>query len=98
AIDRADLRDAQRRLEQALAHLDGAYATSPAGLGATVAWGERYFQRFVPAAAARHMPHDRRADRPALFAAERFPSDPAETALEANDVAILLRSDAKEHI
>jgi hypothetical protein len=98
AVDRADLRDAQRRLEQALAGLDGAYATSPAGLGVTVAWGEPYFHRLVPAAAARHMPHDRRADRPALFAAERFPSDPEETALESNDVAILLRSDSREHL
>jgi hypothetical protein len=97
-VDRPDLRDARRRLEQALAELDSAYATSPAGLGVTVAWGEPYFRRLVPAAAATHLPHDRRADRPALFAAERFPSDPAETVLEANDVAILLRSDAKDHV
>jgi hypothetical protein len=98
AVGRADLRDAQRTLEQALAGLDEHYATSPAGLGVTVAWGQPYFQRFVPGAAARRLPHDRRADKPALFAAERFPSDPAGTKLESNDVAVLLRSDTKAHI
>ena len=33
-----------------------------------------------------------------LFDAERFPSDPADTKLESNDVAILLRSDMRAHI
>ena len=60
--------------------------------------GCRTSSSFVPAAATRHLPHDRRANRPALTPSRRFPSDPAETVLEANDLAILLRSDVRAHI
>ena len=94
----ADLGDAQTALESLLADLEADYAPSPAGLGVTVAWGLPYFEHFVPAAATRHLPHDRRADQPALAPSRRFPSDPAETVLEANDLAILLRSDVRAHI
>src|SRR5690242_445174 len=98
AVDRADLHDAQRTLEAALVGLDRDYAPSPAGLGVTVAWGTPYFSRFVPAQAKRLLPHDRRADRSVLFDTQRFPSDPPQTRLEHNDVAILIRSDARAHI
>ncbi|HEX7084136.1 MAG TPA: hypothetical protein VF186_08490 [Gaiellaceae bacterium] len=98
AVDSPDLRDAARALEHALAGLDADYEASPAGLGVTVAWGSPYFDRLVPAAARRLLPHDRRADRPVLLPGERFPSDPPQTRLEANDVAILLRSDTRAHI
>lgn len=98
AVGAADLRDARSTLEQVLAELDRDYVSSPAGLGVTVAWSLPYFRRFVPAAAALHLPHDRRAGKPALLPARRFPSDPAETVLEQNDVAILLRSDLRSHI
>jgi hypothetical protein len=69
----------------------------------TVAWGLPYFRRFVPEAAAQHLPVDRRASsrarrRRALLDAIRFPSDPEDTILEANDVVFLLRSDRFEHI
>jgi hypothetical protein len=96
--DRAGLRDAQRELEALLAGLDRDYVPSPAGLGVTVAWGLPYFRRLVPDAARRLMPHDRRADRPVLIDEQRFPSDPPQTVLESNDVAILVRSDVREHI
>ena len=94
----ADLGDARMALESLLAGLEADYAPTPAGLGVTVAWGLPYFEQFVPAAARRHLPHDRRANRPALTPSRRFPSDPAETVLEANDLAILLRSDVRAHI
>ncbi len=97
-LDRSDLKDAQASLEQVLAKLDAEYPPTPAGLGVTVSWGLPYFDRFVPAAARRHLPHDRRAGRPALLDARRFPSDPHDTVLEANDLAILLRSDQRAHI
>jgi hypothetical protein len=64
----------------------------------TVAWGLPYFDRLVPDAARSHLPHDRRAGKDALLDARRFPSDPDDTLLEANDVAILLRSDMRAHI
>jgi hypothetical protein len=98
AVDRADLRDAQSTLEQMLSKLDAEYAPTPAGLGVTVAWGLPYFQRFVPAAAALHLPHDIRAGKSALLPARLFPSDEAGTILERNDVAIQLRSDQRAHI
>jgi hypothetical protein len=98
AVDRADLRSARAELEHVLGGLDEDYPPTPAGLGVTVAWGKPYFERFVPAAAHRLLPHDRRAGRPALLDARRFPSDPAETVLEANDVALLLRSDVRAHL
>ncbi|NUR77794.1 MAG: hypothetical protein HOQ28_16095 [Thermoleophilia bacterium] len=95
---RGDVRAARDELEQLLAKLDADYAPSPNGLGVTVAWGLPYFRRLTPDALRRHLPHDRRADRPVLFDAQRFPSDPFDTRLESNDVAILLRSDARANI
>ena len=97
-VDTGDLRDAQRRLEAALAGLDARYPATPAGLGVTVAWGLPYFRRYVPGPARRYLPRDRRAAKPALLDAIRFPSDPSGTILEQNDVAVLLRSDRLDHI
>jgi hypothetical protein len=96
--DRADLLGAQGELESLLGGLERDYAPTPAGLGITVAWGKPYFDRLVPDAAARRLPHDRRAGRPVLLDAIRFQSDPVDTRLEENDVAILLRSDVRAHI
>ena len=93
-----DLRSAQRELSDALDELERRYETTPAGLGVTVAWGLPYFERRVPEAWRAHGPYDRRARKPALLAAVRFPSDPQETLLEDNEVAILLRSDSSRHI
>ena len=98
AVDKADLHDAQATLEKALGRLDDEYEASPSGLGVTVAWGLPYFSHYVAPAAARYIPHDRRAGGSALLPARRFQSDPAGTALESNDVAILLRSDTRQHI
>ena len=92
------LRDAQQELEDALRAIDARYALDPAGLAVTVAWGLPYFDRYVPAQAKLHLPHDRRAAKPALLPARTFPSDPHDTRLEQNDVAVLLRSDRIEHI
>jgi hypothetical protein len=99
-----DLKTAQHEFEQALAELDDRYAPTPAGLGVTVGWGLPYFRRYVPRQADVHLPVDRRASRTkrhvvrALADAIRFPSDPRATILEQNDVAVLLRSDVREHI
>ncbi|HEY3544060.1 MAG TPA: twin-arginine translocation signal domain-containing protein [Gaiellaceae bacterium] len=93
-----DLRRAREALASALGDLERTYdPQTPAGLAITVAWGLPYFAR-VHAAAQRHLPFDRRARRPVLLPTRRFPSDPATTILEQNDVAFLLRSDARAHI
>ena len=63
-----------------------------------------YFERYVRAQAERHLPVDRRATAArgepvrVLEDAIRFPSDPDTTRLEANDLAVVLRSDSLEHI
>jgi hypothetical protein len=98
AVGRADLRDARRTLERTLAGFDRDFEPTPAGLGVTVAWGLPYFRRLVPDAARKHLPHDRRAQKPALLDSPRFPSDPRTTRLEANDLAMLLRSDRRDHV
>jgi hypothetical protein len=99
-----DLQQAQAELEHALASLEGRYAPTPSGLGATVGWGLPYFRRYVPKLAGRYLPVDRRASkakgRPtsALLDAIRFPSDPPQTVLEQNDAVLLLRSDSLDVI
>lgn len=94
----SDLRAAQQELEDALRQLDTRYALNPAGLGVTVAWGLPYFETHVAAQARQHLPHDRRANKSVLLPSRTFPSDPKDTILERNDVAVLLRSDRREHI
>lgn len=96
-------RDEQAALEEVLLRLERDYEGTPAGLAVTAAWGLPYFRRYVPAAAERHLPVDRRASTPrrshrALLDAVRFPSDPGDVVLEDNDAAFLLRSDHQEHI
>ncbi len=101
---RSELRAAQEALEERLLSLEERFRPTPAGLGVTVAWGLPYFRRYVPELAERHIPVDLRAttdrDEPVrvLLDAIRFPSDPPDTILEENDVAVLLRSDRLEHI
>ena len=93
-----DVRAAQRELDDALAELDNRYEPTPAGLGITFGWGLPYFERRVPEAWAKNAPRDRRARKLALIPAVRFPSDPHDTTLEENEVAVLLRSDSSDHI
>ena len=93
-----DLATARADLEGALAALESQYPATPAGLGVTVAWGLPYFRRYVPAQWQRLQPYDIRAQSPALLDARRFPSDPDDTELEQNDVAVLLRSDVLDAI
>jgi hypothetical protein len=97
-VDRAELGEARETLERALRGLERRYDVTPAGLAVTVAWGLPYFRRYVPALAERHVPFDRRASKSALLDARRFPSDPEDTILEENDLALLIRSDHREHV
>jgi hypothetical protein len=92
------MRDARGELDNVLAQLDALDAASTLGLAITVAWGLVYFRRYVPGQTRRELPIDRRASSRSrrvhvLEHARRFPSDPPDTILEHNDLAILLRSD-----
>jgi hypothetical protein len=95
-------RRAQAALERQLAELERRYPPTPAGLGVTVAWGLPYFRRYAADQFDAHVPVDLRASTrrrvPAVVDALRFPSDPHETVLEENDVAVQLRSDRLDHI
>jgi hypothetical protein len=97
-------REAQPALERALRALEREYDASPAGLGVAIAWGIPYFRDHVPAQATQRLPIDvRESGGPdgvvrVLVDTRRFPSDPEDLVLEANDVALLLRSDRLEHI
>ncbi|MEI8105717.1 MAG: hypothetical protein WCH31_07735 [Actinomycetes bacterium] len=98
AVDRTEILNAQGAFEETLASIEADYAPSPVGLGVTVAWGLPYFNRFVPGQSGRLIPFDRRARKSALLDARLFPSDPEDTLLEQNEVAILLRSDVRSNI
>jgi hypothetical protein len=104
AGDKRSLLEAQGALEEVLARLERQFEPTPAGLGVTVTWGLPYFRRFVPKLAEEHIPVDLRATKtaqkpvPVLLDARRFPSDPPETILESNEVAVLLRSDSLANI
>jgi len=92
------MRGARGALEDVLGQVDTLGAASPLGLAVTVAWGLPYFRRFVPGQTRRELPIDRRASSRSravrvLEDAQRFQSDPPDTILERNDVAVLLRSD-----
>jgi hypothetical protein len=93
-----NLRAARQELNDALDELDRRFEPTPAGLGVTVGWGLPYFERYVAGAWGRHAPRDRRARKLALIPAIRFPSDPDDTVLEDNDVAVLLRSDSTDNL
>jgi hypothetical protein len=100
-VKATELREAQHDLERVLADLDSQYVPDPSGLGVTVGWGLPYFderEERLAAAASMHLPIDNRAGKAVLLPARRFPSDPHDTVLERNDVAVLLRSDDREHI
>jgi hypothetical protein len=89
--------EAQGALEDELARLEGEH-----GVAVTVAWGLPYFRRYVPELAEHELPTDLRASRAAgmrvaaLTDAIRFPSDPEDTILEQNHLAVLLRADERE--
>ena len=101
----AELREAREELENALRRLDERFDPTPGGLGVTVAWGNPYFERYVPAQAERHLPVDRRATaargepRTGARGRDPVPERPRQRlGSRPNDVAVVLRSDSLEHI
>jgi len=96
------LRDAQRRLEVALAAIEHVYPLSPAGLLPQVAWGLPYFARYLPASLVdEHLPKSTRQGsegEPVLAEATRFPRDPENLVVEHNEVCFHFKSDFRSHI
>jgi len=98
------LDEARATLSETLQELDARYEPAPKGVSISIGWGLPYFDRYVPALAAEHLPVDLRASKFAgkqvlgVIDAIRFPSDPEDLNLEDNDVAIFLRSDSVDFI
>jgi hypothetical protein len=97
---RTALRNAQARLESALARVEGPYQATAAGLTIVVAWGLPYFRDFVPGPWEAKAPRDLTLPlvggkrQAAVLDAIRFPSDPGNLVLEDNHVAFKMRSDS----
>jgi len=88
-------RQAQGRLEAALRAVESAYPYAPTGVFALVAYGLPYFRSYVRSSVvAAHLPRMAETGAPVLLDAVRFAGDPPATRLEANDVAVHLRSDS----
>ncbi|MGH9172627.1 MAG: DUF7405 family protein [Acidimicrobiales bacterium] len=107
ATSASGLHEAQHALEAVLAGMedDGLLTFTPQGLGLAIVWGLPYFDRFLPASlVARHMPLDvsgsalQGAYRPVLLPSVRFASDPKDTILENNDIAVVMASDSLPHL
>jgi hypothetical protein len=98
--DKKALMTARERLEAALSRLESAHPPTAAGLTVVVAWGLPYFRRFVPGPWEAKAPRDgllpplNGKPQLAVLDAIRFPSDPADLALEDNDVVFKIRSDS----
>jgi len=94
--NRTALRNAQSRLEAALARVEAPYPGTAAGLTIVVAWGLPYFRTYVPgpwqAKAPKLLPTT--SGQLAVSDAIRFPSDPDSVVLEDNHVAFKIRSDS----
>jgi hypothetical protein len=105
---RDELAAARHTLERALSSIEARHPATPRGLGIVVGWGTRYFRRYVPRLGGKpypaYLPVDLQASHTAgktvaaFFDIERFPSDPATTRLEQNDVCIVLQSDVLSNI
>jgi hypothetical protein len=97
------LKDAQRRLENALATVEKPYPSTAAGLTMVIGWGLPYFRTFVPdSIASTKLPVDvglsKQSGRTeyAVLDAVRFPSDPDGVLLEDNHVMFKIRSDSSD--
>lgn len=95
------LKDAQRRLENALAAVEKPYPSTAAGLTMVIGWGLPYFRAFLPASiTSTKLPVDVALSKQggttqyAVLDAVRFPSDPDGVLLEDNHLMFKIRSDS----
>jgi hypothetical protein len=102
ASDHEALRDAQRRLTEALATVERVYPLDPSGIFIQVAYGLPYFRDRIPASITEEL-----FPRSALPGSEgewaviesiRFPKDPESIILEQQDIVLHLKSDYRDHI
>jgi hypothetical protein len=96
------LKNAQTRLENALATVERPYAATAAGLTMVIGWGLPYFRTFVPSLASTKLPVDVAFSKQsgttqyAVLDAIQFPSDPDSVLLEDNHLMFKIRSDSSD--
>jgi hypothetical protein len=96
------LKNAQSRLENALATVERPYAATAAGLTMVIGWGLPYFRTFVPSLASTKLPVDVAFSKQsgttqyAVLDAIQFPSDPDSVLLEDNHLMFKIRSDSSD--
>ncbi|MDE3179093.1 MAG: hypothetical protein KGM47_05470 [Acidobacteriota bacterium] len=100
--DAGALKNAQRRLNEALEEIESVYPLNPSGLFTQIAYGLTYFRDHIPAGVAeKYMPraleNGTRGDW-ALIDSIKFPKDPATLILEHNDISFHFKSDYAGHI
>jgi hypothetical protein len=92
----AALKSAKTRVESAIAKVEAPYPSTAAGLTIVIGYGLPYFRTFVPGLMNSYLPAipGTSPKQYAVLDAIRFPSDPADTALEDNHVMFKFRSDS----
>jgi hypothetical protein len=96
------LKNAQTRLENALALVEKPYPSTAAGLTMVVGWGLPFFRTYLPVGLQSKLPVDKALSAQtgttqyAVLDAIRFPSDPADVLLEENHVMFKIRSDSSD--
>lgn len=102
ADDQKTLRDAQRRLDQALAEIENIYPLQPGGIFIQVAYGAPYFRNRIPAKLTDElMPKSTLPGTEgqwALIDSIKFPMDPDDLLLESNEICFHFKSDYRGHI
>jgi hypothetical protein len=96
------LKNAQTRLENALAVVERAFPPTAAGLTIVMGWGLPFFRGFLPASLWQaNLPVDQALSKQtgttqyAVLDAIGFPSDPADLLLEDNHLVFKFRSDSQ---
>lgn len=100
--DQQTLRNAQRRLDQALAEVENVYPLQPSGIFIQIAYGASYFRNRIPAKLTDElMPKSTLSGTEgqwALIDSIRFPMDPDDLVLEGNEICFHFKSDYRNHI
>jgi len=95
--DAKALKQAQAKLEKALAQAEKGRPRTAAGLTVVVAWGLPYFETYIKplvSTATWDAVWPRTGGESAVIPARKFASDPATVVLEDNHVMVMIRSDS----
>lgn len=102
AGDNEALKAARQRLDAALAEIERVYPRAPAGIFIQVGYGLPYFRDRIPQSLLdEHFPTSAlpgTEGEPAVIDSIRYPKDPEDLVLEANEICFHFKSDFRGHI